>query len=193
ADASKVYGQDIATSLTGSIVGIQNGDTIIAAYSSAGAGAAATPGTYAIDAVLADRGTGKLARDYLVTIKPGILTVNQDSTTTNVVSSRNPSPYGRAITLSATVSANAPGSGTPTGTVTFYDGAAFLGAGTPSGGLATFTTTATPLAAGTHSITARYNGDGDFLDSTSAPLLQSVLSARDQIVLLIGQVDHLVN
>jgi len=193
ANATKVYGQDIAASLTGAITGIQNGDHITAAYSSAGAGAAATPGTYAIDAVLSDGGTGKLALDYIVTIKPGALTVNQDSTTTQVTSSRNPSPYGRALTLTATVSANAPGSGTPTGTVTFYDGAAVLGAGTLSGGLATWTTTATGLAAGAHTITARYNGDRNYFDSTSDPLIQTVLSARDQIVLLIGQVDNLVN
>jgi hypothetical protein len=193
ADATKVYGQDIAASLIGAITGIQNGDPITAAYSSAGAGVGATPATYAIDAVLSDGGTGKLALNYMVTIKPGTLTVNQDSTTTPVASSRNPSPYGRAITLTATVTANVPGSGTPTGTVTFYDGAAVLGAGTLSGGLATLTTTATGLTAGTHTITVRYNGDSDFLDSTSAPFIQAVLSARDQIVLLIGQVDHLVN
>ena len=41
-------------------------------------------------------------------------TVNQDSTTTSVVSSANPSVYGQSVTFTATVTANAPGSGTPT-------------------------------------------------------------------------------
>ena len=37
-------------------------------------------------------------------------------------------------------------------------------------------------------ITAVYNGDSDFLASTAAALTQIVLSARQQVVLLIGQV-----
>jgi hypothetical protein len=147
---------------------IQNGDSVTAAYSSAGAGASATPGKYAIDAVLSDWGTGKLARDYNVTILPGTLTINQDSTSTQVTSSLNPSPYGQAVTFTATVTSNAPGNGTPTGTVTFYDGTTVLGTGRLSGGMGTFTTTATALEAGTHTITAHYNGDSDFLAGASA-------------------------
>src|SRR5205807_1668900 len=108
---------------------------------------------------------GRLTRDYDVTIRAGTLRVNRDSTTTQVTSSANPSPYGRAVTITATVTADVPGSGTPTGTVTFYDGTMILGASTLSGGVATLTV-AKP-AAGTHTITAAYNGDGDFLAGTS--------------------------
>ena len=64
-------------------------------------------------------------------------TVNQDSTTTKVTSSANPSVYGQSVTFTATVTAASPGSGTPTGTVTFYDGTTTLGNGTLSGGTAT--------------------------------------------------------
>jgi hypothetical protein len=49
-------------------------------------------------------------------------------------------------------------SGTPTGTVTFLDGATALGVGTlNSSAVATFSTST--LTVGTHSITAAYGGD----------------------------------
>ena len=55
--------------------------------------------------------------------------VNQDGTTTALASaSPNPSVYGQLVTFTATVSANALGSGTPTGTVTFYDRGTPIGA-----------------------------------------------------------------
>ena len=50
-------------------------------------------------------------------------------------------------------------SGTPTGTVYFMDGTSVLGSAAVAGGSATYSTL---LAVGTHSITARYSGDGSF-------------------------------
>ena len=61
-------------------------------------------------------------------------TVGQDSTSTSVVSSANPSVFGQSVTFTATVSANAPGSGTPAGSVTFMDGATKLGTVASLGG-----------------------------------------------------------
>ncbi|HLG92314.1 MAG TPA: Ig-like domain-containing protein, partial [Acidimicrobiales bacterium] len=46
-------------------------------------------------------------------------TVNQAATTTALSSSANPSVTGQSVTYTATVAASAPGSGTPTGTVSF--------------------------------------------------------------------------
>src|SRR5256886_593828 len=66
----------------------------------------------------------------------------------------------------------APVTGTPTGTVTFKDGASALGTGTLSGGAATFITSG--LTAGTHSITAVYSGDANFAGGTSPVLMQTV-------------------
>src|SRR5207247_1761140 len=43
-------------------------------------------------------------------------------TTTSVSSSLNPSVFGQSVKFTATVTANSPGSGTPTGKVTFKDG-----------------------------------------------------------------------
>src|SRR5947208_16408483 len=85
------------------------------------------------------------------------------TSSTVVTSSNNPSIFGPAVTFTASVTS--PVTGTPTGTVTFQDGASALGTGTLSGGTATFTTSA--LTAGTHSITAIYGGDANFAGSTS--------------------------
>src|SRR5208283_3811834 len=86
-------------------------------------------------------------------------------TTTTLVSSLNPSVYGQAVTFTAAVSA---ASGTPTGTVIFYDGSTSLGSATLANGSASLSTST--LAVGSHSITAAYQGVGAFLPSTSVPL-----------------------
>jgi hypothetical protein len=97
-------------------------------------------------------------------------TVNPDNSTTTVAASVNPSVYGQKIVLTATVKSQAPGSGTPTGTVTFYDGSTNLGSGTLSSGKATITTTAFALSVGSNSITAQYGGDTNFNASNSTVL-----------------------
>ena len=102
-------------------------------------------------------------------------TVSPATTKTTVpTSSANPSSFGQAVTFTATVKAVAPGSGTPTGSVTFMDGSATLGTAPLSGGSASYMTSALPLAGGPHSITAVYGGDGNFTTSTSAALTQKV-------------------
>lgn len=84
----------------------------------------------------------------------------------------NPSIYGSAVKLTATVTSN--GSTAPTGTVKFLDGAATLGTGTIVGtsGVATFTTSS--LNAGSHAITASYLGDTSDGPGTSAPFVLQV-------------------
>ena len=78
-----------------------------------------------------------------------------------VTSSLNPSVFGQSVTFTATVSAaSPPGPGTPTGTVTFMDGAAVLGTGNLSAGVATFTTSSLISCNPTPS-TAVYGGDGN--------------------------------
>jgi hypothetical protein len=98
--------------------------------------------------------------------------LNMASTTTSLTSSVNPSVFGQSVTFTATVAAVSPGAGTPTGAVNFLDGATVIGTGTLSAGVATVSTSA--LSVATHSITAAYQGDGNFLTSTSAPLSQVV-------------------
>jgi VCBS repeat-containing protein len=100
--------------------------------------------------------------------------VNPADTALAVVSSQNPSVFGQVVTFTATVSTVAPGAGTPTGTVTFWDGGSSIGTGTLSGGVASFTTSA--LAVGSHAITSSYGGDGNFNGSTGS------LSGNPQVV-----------
>lgn len=108
------------------------------------------------------------------TSSPLTQTVEQ-STTTTVTSSLNPSTHGTAVTFTAVVV----GSGTvvPGGTVTFFDGTTQLGTGTLTAAgtataAATFTTST--LTAGAHTITASYGGDANDFASTSAGLTQTV-------------------
>src|SRR5579864_3335370 len=61
------------------------------------------------------------------------------------------------------------GTGTPTGSVNFFDNGALVGSGTLSSGTATFNYNPSGLAAGSYSITAQYGGDTNFSSSTSSP------------------------
>jgi hypothetical protein len=96
--------------------------------------------------------------------------VNPAATSTAIVSSLNPSVLGQPVTFTATVTSAA---GVPTGTVTFLDGAATLGASAVSGGAASFATAG--LSGGLHSITAVYGGSPSFAGSASGVLAQTVL------------------
>ena len=99
--------------------------------------------------------------------------IGLSTTLTQLLSSQDPTQIGQLVTFMAQVSG---AGGTPTGTVTFFDGATSLGTGVVNGsGVATFTTSG--LAVGFHSITAQYAGDTNFGSSTSAAYTQvTVLS-----------------
>jgi uncharacterized delta-60 repeat protein len=102
-------------------------------------------------------------------------TVNPDATATVVSSSATPSVFTQVVKLTATVSAAAPGSGTPTGgDVDFVDTTTGTDLGTAHlcGGSAVLPVSS--LAVGDHAITATYNGNGNFLSSTSAAFTQTV-------------------
>jgi uncharacterized repeat protein (TIGR03803 family) len=94
------------------------------------------------------------------------------TTATTLASSLNPSIYGQAVRFTAAVSSAA---GTPTGTVIFYDDSTSTTLGS-SGTLGNGSTAiwVSSLAAGSHSITAAYQGSATFVASTSAPLNQVV-------------------
>jgi len=107
--------------------------------------------------------------------------VDEDPTTVTVKSSAATAVFGQSITLTATVSANAPGSGTPTGTVTFFAGNVPLGPGTlNSSGKATLTTSSLPL--GSNSITASYASDGHYQSGNSAAITQTINQATTKSV-----------
>ncbi len=96
------------------------------------------------------------------------MTVNAGiATTTTLTSSTNPSVFGQSVTFTATVTPSS-GSGTPTGSVTFYAGSTALGTATLSGKKASLKTTSVPV--GSQAITAVYSGDTNYAPSTSAVL-----------------------
>ncbi|MFG2196602.1 Ig-like domain repeat protein [Streptomyces sp. NPDC048639] len=95
-------------------------------------------------------------------------TVNRASTTTQLTSAPDPSVTGQLVTFTATVRPTAPGSGTPSGTVTFTfgDGSAPVTAAL-NGGVATATRTYTAASTGPFTATATYGGSAEFLGSTA--------------------------
>jgi hypothetical protein len=111
------------------------------------------------------------------------------STLTQLSSSHNPSVVGQSVTYMATIissdgSGNHQGVGSPTGSVTFYDGSVVICVKVPVSSIynGTSQATCTPptyLITGHHPITAIFtNTDGNFSDSTSPVLDQVVQSAR---------------
>ena len=134
------------------------------------------------------------------------LTVNQAPDQTFVISIPNPSVYGSQVTFTAVVlpssinpaniitSNNGSsilnttslstilGNYIPTGSITFMDGTTILGTVKLSKlGFVTFTTSS--LAAGNHSITAKYSGDTNYLSSVSGTLTQKINKANTTISL----------
>jgi autotransporter-associated beta strand protein len=108
-----------------------------------------------------------------------VQTVSPDSTTTTIKEAGS-LISGRTLTFTATVTANAPGSGTPTGTVTFQDGVTIIGTAPVSGGTATLSV---QLPTGTQTVTATYSGDANFSASVTSPGVSvTVLSANQAFV-----------
>lgn len=103
--------------------------------------------------------SGVVSAAYIIQATPAI----------GLTSSANPADASQSITFTATVSSTA---GTPSGSVAFFDGTTKLGSGTLASGKATFSTAS--LAAGSHTITAQYAGDSNFLPATSGALTQTV-------------------
>jgi hypothetical protein len=158
-----VYGAGALPTLTASTAGFVNGDTAAAVTGSAAvtttATAASAPGTYPISVAA---GT-LVAANYTFTFVPGTLTISKASSVTVASVSPASTIPGQSVTLTANVSSTA---GTPTGTVTFMNGATTLGTGTLAAGVATFTTSS--LAAGSYTVSAVYAGDSNFAGSASS-------------------------
>jgi len=170
--ATMQFGTAVPT-LTGTLSGVlpQNSGSVAAQFSSTATDLSPV-GTYPIEAVL----TGSAGANYAVTVSAssGSLTVAQaESSVREQVSAQ--SYAGFPMILAAAVSP--PGLGTPTGSVTFLDGTNVVASASVSGGVATGTYLAP--AAGTHAMTAKYSGDGNFLPSTSAVLDATVGALPD--------------
>lgn len=138
-------------------------------------------------------GNFPLTASYNGSVDTDAHTVNPASTTTLLMSSVNPSVFGEQVTFTATVSANAPGSGTPTGTVDFVDtttATTICTAAALAGGTATCMVS--NLVVGAHLVRADYVGDPDFTASMSALFVQTVNQASSAITVLSKSVDPTV-
>ena len=103
-------------------------------------------------------------------LSPNLSVLKALSTITLTSSAATPVQQGALVNLVATVSAIAPGSGTPTGTLTFFDnGSPILSPITLVNGTATFSTA--NFGVTTHNITASYSGSGSFNSSITASQL----------------------
>ena len=114
------------------------------------------------------------------------VTETRTATTTMLTSGTNPSNQWRPVTFTATVSG-----GSPTGSVSFFDGSTLLGTATLNGS-AQASLTLADLPVGWRAITARYAGDLTRGPSASAtPLFQSVNpppgNGKLKIFILAGQ------
>jgi hypothetical protein len=91
------------------------------------------------------------------------VTITKAASSTLLVDSLDPSTLGSPVTFTATVSGSV---GTPTGSVTFFDGATPLGTIALAAGQAQLTTSS--LTGGAHTINATYGGNATYLASTDA-------------------------
>jgi hypothetical protein len=97
-----------------------------------------------------------------------------DATSTVVSAGAAAAAPGTVITFTAKVTAVSPGAGTPTGTVTFTDGASVLCATVPVAAGAAQCAAQLPAQPAGQTVTATYSGDGSLLGSSGA-VAQSVL------------------
>jgi sugar lactone lactonase YvrE len=123
--------------------------------------------------------SGDAAKDILASASAVFSQDVQAASTTVVNSSLNPSSYGGSVTLTATVTSG--GSAPATGVVNFLDGGGQIGTANLSGspGMGSFTTSA--LAAGSHSITAAYQGTTS-TSASNSPVFTQVVNKATPIV-----------
>jgi sugar lactone lactonase YvrE len=154
-----LYGQPVPT-LTGTLTGIlpQDSANVTLALASSAAPLSA-PGGYPITAAL----TGSAAGNYAL----------RETRATVAIA---PAPSATTLTSGLAVHVVSSTSGVPSGTVNLLDGASLYATASLSPtGDAQFSSA--NLSAGTHTLTAVYAGNADFLASTSSPYLATIGTA----------------
>jgi len=169
--ASILYGQPVPA-LTGALTGVlpQDAGKVAAAFSTSAA-ALSPVGQYPITAAL----TGSAAGNYALTVTPTSLSIVQAPSTTALSASSSAPSLGVPVAL--TVQSASTTSGIPTGHVTVLDGATAISVLPLASGVATLSTSS--LALGSHSLSAAYSGDANFLPSASPTVNVIVGAATD--------------
>ena len=128
-------------------------------------------------------GIGQGDANFLQSSSPAqTLTISKGNTTSSVTSNANPSVYGQAVTLTATVLPPSAGAPLPTGTVAFTDAGNQIGIGTLVNVAGVMTATlatgtggqAGTLSVGQHSLSVSYGGDLNYSASAAGSLSQTV-------------------
>ena len=156
-NVSRLYGTPNPT-FTGTVTGSQNGDAFIESFSNS-AVTLSNVGQYSIVPSV----TGTDLGDYTEVVQNGTLSVTQAPAITTTSLSATTIAYGLNVTITATVTSTT--SGTPTGTVKFFDNGTLLGTGSLTNGTTSFSSSS--LSVGTNVITAIYSGDINFSPSSA--------------------------
>jgi sugar lactone lactonase YvrE len=165
ANATRLYGTANPT-FSGSVTGAVNNDIFTEGFSTT-AIVSSNAGVYPIIPLV----SGADLADYTVQTTDGVLTITRAGSTTSLNSSTSNLGTGAPVTLTAAVASTT--TGTPTGTVTFFNGTTQVGTATLSSGIASLTTSF--AATGTDSITAVYAGDTNFTGSSSGSVAVTVV------------------
>lgn len=183
-NATRVYGAS-NPAFTGMITGQQNGDAFTESFTTT-ATQNSNAGAYAITPSAA----GAELSDYTQSITAGALTITPAASATTLALSGTSATPGHSVTLTATVSdASAGSTGTPGGSMNFYDNGTLLNASPVAlnAGVAAYSlSTLTPGI--TNTITAEYSGDENFSASSSTPSASSgiVVAPLDFTITLPG-------
>ncbi|SNT00370.1 Sugar lactone lactonase YvrE [Granulicella rosea] len=167
APAATLYGQALPA-LGGTVSGVlaQDAGKVSVVFSSAATQFSA-PGAYAITAAL----TGSLAGNYALSYAPGAVTIGQAPSTATVTPSPVSAALGSVVNIALHVASNT--AGIPTGVVKLLDGGTAIASATLSATGDALVTVST-LGLGTHSLTAAYAGDVDFLGSVSQAAVETI-------------------
>jgi parallel beta-helix repeat protein len=138
------------------------------------AGAPSQAGSYTVVASFAG------SSDYAASLSaPVNFAIGRATATIALEASVGSAVFGQPITFVATAVA----AGTPSGSVTFFDGSSSLGAVALDGsGRASLTVT--NLSTGSHSITASYGGDPDHVGGVSGSAKESIARASTRVMLV---------
>jgi hypothetical protein len=184
--SSSVFGQEVTLTATVSVVspamGTPTGQVEFFNGSTSLGFAALVGNTATFPLTNLPPGTLSLTSEYegdsqfAASTSPAVTqTVTQASTTTTLANLPSSSIVGQSVALTATVAVVSPGTGTPTGSIEFFNGINSLGVVPLTGTTAILNTTALPP--GTLSLTARYSGDTNYTASTSVPVTQTVTAS----------------
>ena len=156
-------------SLGGTVTFSVDGVSVGSAALASNTASISVPGTFAVGThVLTATWPGDST--FLAVTLSGTHTVVGLPSSTVLTATPNPALVLQPVMLSATVSG---ASSTPSGSVTFYDGATILGSATlDSSSHASLITSS--LAVGTHSLTAVYAGNTTYSTSTSAAVSETI-------------------